>query len=333
MATVRNVGVEIEVADASLRRTDVLVLKYAQAPHGLDRFVLDLMGSGRPRNLPPPGEHIVVHNPSGIEAAAVAFLGVPTVGTLGYREIREFGVRAVEVVGAELPGARELCLTLHGVNSGLDEREAFRAQLGGILTAVTALRADAALRRIVFLERAGRRAARMKETFEELEGGGGAPPPGAPPASSFRPEVVERLRMAGLDSAARPHAFVAMPFDEAFDDVFYYGITGPVERAGLLCERMDRSVFTGDIVETMKRRIRTADVVVADLSGGNPNVYLEVGFAWAAGVPTVLLCDGESDPHFDVRGHRYLRYRSIREAERHLARELAMLLPQVDRAR
>lgn len=151
--------------------------------------------------------------------------------------------------------------------------------------------------------------------------------------SDLGPEALTRLRGAGLDSDDRPHAFVAMPFDEAFEDVFHYGIARPVERAGLLCERMDRSVFTGDIVETMKRRIRTAQVVVADLSGGNPNAYLEVGFAWAAGVPTVLLCDTGSDPHFDVRGHRYLRYRSIREAERQLVRELTLLVPQVDRAR
>ena len=36
-----------------------------------------------------------------------------------------------------------------------------------------------------------------------------------------------------------------MPFDEAYEDVFHYGIARPVEDAGLLCERLDRSVFTG----------------------------------------------------------------------------------------
>jgi hypothetical protein len=149
---------------------------------------------------------------------------------------------------------------------------------------------------------------------------------GGPTASTLRPEARDLLRSAGVDSDSRPHAFVAMPFGEAFDDVFHYGIVRPVERAGLLCERMDRSAFTGDIVEQMKRRIRSARVVVADLSGANPNVYLEVGFAWAAGVPTVLLCNGDTEPHFDVRGHKHLRYRSIREAERHLDAELGALV-------
>ena len=106
-----------------------------------------------------------------------------------------------------------------------------------------------------------------------------------------------------------------------------------VENAGLLCERMDRSVYTGDVVETMKQRIRSARLVVADLSDSNPNVYFEIGFAWASGVPTVLLCNSDTDPHFDVRGHRYLRYCTIREAELHLDRELSVLIPQGDRIR
>jgi hypothetical protein len=94
----------------------------------------------------------------------------------------------------------------------------------------------------------------------------------------------------------------------------------------MLCERMDHSIFTGEIVDLMRKRIASAEVVVADLSGANPNVYLEIGYAWASGVPTILLCDRDTVPAFDVRGHRHLRYESIRDLERKLARELDGLL-------
>lgn len=94
----------------------------------------------------------------------------------------------------------------------------------------------------------------------------------------------------------------------------------------MLCERMDKSAFTGDIVDRMKEMIRTARVVVADISAANPNVYLEIGYAWAAGVPTIVLCDEATEPHFDVRGHRHLRYGSILEVEEKLDRELAALV-------
>ena len=333
MVSAPRVRIQVEAADAVERPCDVLVLKYAQHAYGLDRSVLARLGANGPSTLPGPGEHIMLRHPFGIAATALVLLGTRELAEFGYREIREFGKRAVEVVALGLPDFRELCFTLHGAGFGLDEREAFRAQVAGVLDGLTTMPSAAKLSIVTFLEWDDRRAERLTEALAELETATSAPSTGMLTASTLRPEAAERLRTAGLDSDDRPHAFVAMPFGEAFDDVFHYAITRPVENAGLLCERMDRSVFTGDVVETMKRRIREAQVVVADLSGSNPNVYLEVGFAWAAGVPTVLLCDGDSDPHFDVRGHRYLRYRSIREAERQLARELALLVPRDGRAR
>src|SRR3954465_8442996 len=83
----------------------------------------------------------------------------------------------------------------------------------------------------------------------------------------------------------RAHAFVAMPFDESFSDLFHYGLSSAVRANGLLCERIDQQGFTGDILQRMKDQIRTAKLVVADLTGGNANVFLEVGYAWGKNVP------------------------------------------------
>ena len=59
--------------------------------------------------------------------------------------------------------------------------------------------------------------------------------------------------------------------------------------AGFLCERADLSAFTGDVMDWVRNRIKTAKLVIADLTEANPNVYLEVGYAWGCEVPTVLL--------------------------------------------
>ena len=291
--------IRLEVADALRRPCEVLVLKWAQGPHGLDREVLARTGTSI--DVLGPGHVATVRAPW-----PIVWVGTPALDRFDYRDVREFGRRAVEVVASELPEVRELCLTLHGTGVGLDEREAFRAEVAGIREAYAALPAGSALETVTVLEISERRARRLSAVLDE-------------PATG-------RLTTAGLDSAARPHAFVAMPFDEAYDDVFHDGIAGPVERAGLLCERLDRSSFTGDVVETMTRRIRSARVVVADLSGANPERLPGGRFAWAAGIATVLLCDGATEPQFDVRGHRHLRYRTIREAERRLDRELGVLL-------
>ncbi len=116
-----------------------------------------------------------------------------------------------------------------------------------------------------------------------------------------------------------------MPFAEEMDDVFHYGIQGAVNAAGFLCERADLSSFTGDVMDWVKRRISNATLVVADLSSANPNVYLEVGYAWGCRVPTVLLSGNTSDLKFDVRSQRCIVYKSIESLEDALSRELKCL--------
>jgi hypothetical protein len=119
--------------------------------------------------------------------------------------------------------------------------------------------------------------------------------------------------------------FVAMPFAPEFDDYFHYGIQQAVNTAGFLCERADLATFTGDVIVWVKERIDSARLLVADLSTANPNVYLEVGYAWGKGIPTVLLARDRADLKFDVKGQRCLLYTSIRRLEELLTRELGGL--------
>jgi hypothetical protein len=64
------------------------------------------------------------------------------------------------------------------------------------------------------------------------------------------------------------------------------------------------SQVMGEIMNQVKI-IESAAVVIADLSGSNPNVYLEVGYA---GRPTILLIKAGEEPKFDVRGYKHLKY-------------------------
>jgi hypothetical protein len=116
-----------------------------------------------------------------------------------------------------------------------------------------------------------------------------------------------------------------MPFAPELEDTYHYGIQGPVKAAGLLCERVDQAVFDGPIIQRIKERIDTAKVVIADLSMANPNVYLEVGYAWGKGRPTIMMVRDVKELRFDVASYRCIVYRSIRELETLLARELERL--------
>lgn len=301
------VTVRVEHGDVLDRRTDLLVLKYAQALHGVDRAAVK-----RERipldSLPEIGRSSTYTRPPRIGADSLVFLGVKGLDLFGYAEIREFGRRAIAET-ADL-GPREICMTLHGAGYGLDEAEAFRAEVAGVYDAVDAAQHGRDLDYVTIVDIDDRRVDRLRNLLDGIV------------RRRTGPSRQPSDDSAGRGSDSKRHAFVAMPFADDFYDYFHYGIRPPLEEAGLLCERMDEANFTGDVVAMMKKRIRSAQVVVADLTDANPNVYLEVGYAWASERQTILLCRHGAEPRFDVRGHRQLRYSSILELETKLRSEL-----------
>ncbi|MGI5229978.1 hypothetical protein [Actinoallomurus sp. CA-142502] len=316
--------VQVRQAGALSYQTDLLVLKYAQESHGVDLDAATSLGV-TPHRLPREGEHLLVDG-TGIGAGAVLFLGVPSLDRFAYREIREFGRRALTVAATERPRVRDVCLTLHGPGYGLDETEAFESELAGIADAVSEGAFPAGLRTVSFVEINARRAERLDALLKDMAR---IPRPrtGRPgSAVTIAGDDYRRLRSAGYDADTKEHAFVAMPFADSFEDVFHYGIVPPIRGAGLICERVDELSFTGDVVQRLKERIDAARIVVADLTNANPNVYLEVGYAWGRGVPTVLVCHQNTPLPFDVHGQRCLFYRSIRDLEQRLTREIGELL-------
>src|SRR5947209_1532539 len=77
--------------------------------------------------------------------------------------------------------------------------------------------------------------------------------------------------------------------------------------AGFLCERMDAEVFVGDVLAQIKDRIDSCSLLIAILTGDNPNVYLEIGYAWGRQKPTILAVKDGHAVRFDVQGQRYLK--------------------------
>jgi hypothetical protein len=72
-------------------------------------------------------------------------------------------------------------------------------------------------------------------------------------------------------------------------------------------------------------RIESASLVIADLSGSNANVYLEVGYAWGKRRPTLLLARKGHELGFDVRGQRCIIYENIVDLAKKLHDDLSKL--------
>jgi hypothetical protein len=308
---------------------DVLVLKYAQAHYGADEAAARCFANvGISLNMPKPAEFTFQKSFGSIGPNAVLFVGVKRLHQFLYSDIRNFARNALAFLARVAPDIRSLALTIHGPGYGLDEIEAFDSELAGVVDAVANEEFPRNLESISFVELNPGRVQRLTQSLSRLLPRGGIPVDGGRAAVKLDSLAQSALRTVGYASSSKSHVFVAMPFAAEMDDVFHYGIQGAVNGAGLLCERADLSSFTGDVLDWVKRRISNATLVVADLSSANPNVYLEVGYAWGCHVPTVLLARDAADLRFDVRGQRCLLYTSIKNLEELLRNELRGILNQ-----
>jgi len=103
--------------------------------------------------------------------------------------------------------------------------------------------------------------------------------------------------------------FVMMPFAHPIGG-YYASIYEPaIKKAGLTPVRADTDIFaTGKIIEQIWNGLKRAKVLVAELTGRNPNVLYELGLAHALHKPVVLISSNEADVPFDVRHVRVIYY-------------------------
>lgn len=126
----------------------------------------------------------------------------------------------------------------------------------------------------------------------------------------------------------KPHAFVAMPFGMKpaprdlvgrspdgkvelidFNRVYTEYIAPALEMAGFEPFRADREMRAGDIITDMFQELLVADLVVADLTIENPNVWYELGVRHALRAHGVVIVFGGRAPTaFDLYTQRKLQY-------------------------
>jgi hypothetical protein len=322
------IKIEVECNNVLESYGDILALKHAQETYGVDEIVfgrLKLAGFLSQDNLPKPKDFHLVQANGAVAATAVLFVGTVPLPQFTYEDIRDFARLSLTHLAESAPSTKVFLATLHGTGYGLDETEAFESEVAGFVDAISAGNFPESLRTIKIVTRDPGQAKRLATTLVQLLPDNLIPVPGSDVSTLISDRSADIFRSVGYNSASKPFVFVAMPFANELDDVFHYGIKEPIKSAGFLCERADELSFTGDIMEHVKKRIEQATFVVADLTGANPNVYLEVGYAWGLRRRTILLVNDSDALKFDISGQRCLVYKSIRDLEKMLSKELANL--------
>ncbi len=99
-----------------------------------------------------------------------------------------------------------------------------------------------------------------------------------------------------------------MPFGGWFDTYYEDVFCPAIEDGGLKPRRADDIYRTGTIMHDIWNLTKEAKIVLADLTGKNPNVFYELGLAHALAKPVILVTESLEDIPFDLRALRIVEY-------------------------
>lgn len=108
-------------------------------------------------------------------------------------------------------------------------------------------------------------------------------------------------------------AFVVMqvgakdsPERKRADEIYDFIVAPAVKIAGLEPYRADLDLTPGAITPKMLLELLSARVVIADLTGRNPNVFYELGIAHSFARPLISIADSSSSLPFDAKDERVI---------------------------
>ena len=101
--------------------------------------------------------------------------------------------------------------------------------------------------------------------------------------------------------------FMLMPFNDDLTRIYENCIKKPLEKEGHNVKRADDIFKSSPIMEDVIHQIKISHVVIADLTGKNPNVFYELGRAHEANKHVIQISQQDHLP-FDTRHIRTILY-------------------------
>ena len=105
-----------------------------------------------------------------------------------------------------------------------------------------------------------------------------------------------------------PDLFVLMPFTEELKQTYTNYIIPVANELELSVARADDFFTHNSVISDIWTAISEAEVIIADCTGRNPNVFYEMGIAHTIGKPLILITQKSEDVPMDLRHVRYIKY-------------------------
>ena len=110
--------------------------------------------------------------------------------------------------------------------------------------------------------------------------------------------------------------FVIMPFLPELHYFYLYIKKHVEETHNIKCERADAKVLTIPLLDKIVNYIRNADIIIADCSGRNPNVFYELGIAHTLGRKVILITkDPVKEAPSDIKHYDFIHYELDKHVE------------------
>ena len=103
-------------------------------------------------------------------------------------------------------------------------------------------------------------------------------------------------------------AFVLMPLSSEFDDIYKLGIKEAAVSLEIRAGRVDEQMYSEGMLARIYNQIEIADIIIADMTGRNANVFYEVGYAHAKNKLCLHLTQESTGIPFDLQHHRHIVY-------------------------
>lgn len=103
--------------------------------------------------------------------------------------------------------------------------------------------------------------------------------------------------------------FSLLPFSDDFFEVYESAIAPAAKEVGLRALHAGEIFDNREIVEDIWDSICAARIIVADVTGRNPNVFYELGICHTLGKECIIITQEKEDVPFDIRHRRFIEYK------------------------
>lgn len=112
----------------------------------------------------------------------------------------------------------------------------------------------------------------------------------------------------------RDFVFYVGPFSEEYTNIYNNYIYSPIKGSGLRIQRADEIFGTMPVMDDIWNILNESSIVIAEVTGRNPNVMYEIGMAHTVGKKVIIITQNSEDIPFDLRHHRYIVYKNSKES-------------------